>query len=107
MNTAWRANPRANLVWFLAGVAVAVVLGQLSWIGFLAGGAIAGFGQRSLRRGVFAGFLLGVASLGVFVGLLAGHGALSVALGTGQVLYVALAIPLAYATLGGLVRGIR
>ncbi|MEE6210512.1 hypothetical protein U3A55_10120 [Salarchaeum sp. III] len=107
MTLDWRANPRANLVWFAAGAAVAVLLGHLSWIGFLAGGAIAGFGQRSFRYGVFAGFLVGLFSVGVFVGLLAGHNSLGVALDTGQVLYVALAVPLVYATLGGLVRGVR
>ncbi|QDX40892.1 hypothetical protein [Salarchaeum sp. JOR-1] len=107
MNTAWRANPRANVAWFVAGALVAVLLGQVSWSGFLAGGAIAGFGQRSLRRAAFAGFLVGLFSVGVFVGLLASHDSLGVALDTGRVLYVALAIPLVYATLGGLVRGIR
>ncbi|GAA0655306.1 hypothetical protein [Salarchaeum japonicum] len=107
MNTAWRANPRANVAWFVAGAVVAVVLGHLSWVGFLAGGAIAGFGQRSPARGAFAGFLVGLFSLGVFLGLLAGYGSLGVALDTGQVLYVALAVPLLYSTLGGLVRGVR
>lgn len=101
-----RENDRVNASTLIAGVAAAVVLAHLSWVGFVVGGAIAGLGQRSLKQGVLAGFVVGVASLVAFAGLLATYGNLGDALGMGQITYVAVAIPLVFSTLGGLVRGV-
>jgi len=101
-----RADERLWVGALAVGVVVAVVLAQFSWVGFFVGGAIAGLGQRSIRRGVAAGFLTGVVSLAGFFVLLASAGSLDTALGTGQLLYVTAVIPVLYGTLGGLVRGV-
>lgn len=101
-----RADDRVAVGAFLAGIVVAPALAQVSWLGFFVGGAIAGLGQRSIPRGVAAGFLTGVVALAGFLVLLASYGSLDTALGAGQVLYVTLAVPVLYGTLGGLVRGV-
>lgn len=102
----WRANARVNGLASLVGLLVAVLIAQATWLGFVVGGAIAGIGQRTVPRGVGAGALVGILSWGGFAGLLAYYGNLADALGMGQILAVSVAIPVAYGTLGGLVRGV-
>lgn len=101
-----RETDRVNASTLIAGVAAAIVLAHLSWVGFVVGGAIAGLGQRSPKRGVLAGFVVGVASLVAFAVVLSTDGNLGDALAMGQITYVAVAVPLVFSTLGGLVRGV-
>lgn len=101
-----RADWRVNALALVAGVVAAVLLAGFSWLGFVAGGAVAGLGQRTISRGVGAGVLVGVLSWLAFAGLLASYGSLDAALGMGQVLYVSVAIPVVAGALGGLLRGV-
>lgn len=101
-----RTDWRVNVLALVAGVAVAVLLAEVSWLGFVVGGAVASLGQRTFPRGVGAGLLVGVLSWLAFAGLLASYGALAAALGMGQVLYVSVAIPVVAGALGGLLRGV-
>lgn len=101
-----RADWRVNALALPAGVAAAVLLAHVSWLGFVVGGAVAGLGQRTIPRGVGAGALVGVLSWLAFAGVLASYGSLDAALGMGQVLYVSVAIPVVSGALGGLLRGV-
>lgn len=101
-----RADRRGNALALVAGVVVAVLLAQFAWLGFVAGGAVAGLGQRTVLRGAGAGLLVGALSWVAFAGLLASYGALDTALGMGRVLSVSVAIPVVAGTLGGLLRGV-
>jgi hypothetical protein len=91
----------------LTGAAIGLVVATIHWIGFLVGGALIAFPQRSIARGVLAGTAFGVVTWGVFVATLAFDRTAAAYLGMGQVVLVSAAIPLVAAFLGSLVRAIR
>lgn len=104
---ALRATPRHRRLASVGAVAVGLVTVPVHWLGFVLGGALVALVQPSLRRGLLAGLGFGVLVWLAFALWLAGTGDLGLYLGTGQVLAVSTAIPLAGSILGSLVRGIR
>lgn len=104
--TAVRTDPRQRAAALAVGAVLGLALAQVHWIGFVVGGALVGLASRSLPRALAAGFGFGVLAWLAFAALLAAHGSLNGYLGTGQLLYVSVAIPLLGGTLGSLARGV-
>ena len=91
----------------LTGAAIGLAVATIHWIGFLVGGALIAFPQRSITRGIIAGTAFGVVAWGSFVATLALDRTAAAYLGMGQVVLVSAAIPIVAAVLGSLVRAIR
>lgn len=91
----------------LAGAVVgALALATVHWVGLLFGGVAVGLYARSWPRALAGGALFGAFAWLVFVAILADAGRLAAYLGSGQLLYVSVAIPLALGVLGALAYGL-
>lgn len=85
----------------------ALALSAVHWLGLLAGGVGVGLLARSWPRALASGAGFGAVAWLAFLAVLADAGRLAAYFGSGQLLYVSVAIPLALGTLGALSYGLR
>lgn len=102
-----RSDDRRRWLLSIVGAICGLALTWIHWLGIVVGGALVALPQVSLRRGVLAGVGFGVLTI-LVVGLwLATAGTIDTYLAMGRVLGISTAIPLAFALLGSLARGLR
>lgn len=92
---------RRNLAYPVA-VAAALALSTVHWLGLLVGGVAVGLFARTWLRALVGGATFGAVAWLFFVVVLADAGRLAGYLGSGQVLYLSVAIPLVLGVAGGL-----
>ncbi|WP_123537237.1 hypothetical protein [Halosimplex salinum] len=100
--TAARERRLLTVVATVAGLALATV----HWSGLLAGGALVGLCQPTLRRALVAGLGFGLVVLGVVAAQFALAGSLSASLAMGPLLALGVAVPLVAGPLGATARGL-
>jgi hypothetical protein len=102
-----RESPSASAAATALVAAIGLGLALFHWSAFLAGGIAIGLLAPTIRRALAnaLGFALG--GIVLFFALLWEAGALSVALASGELLVLALALPIGLSLLGSLVRLLR
>jgi len=101
-----QTSPRERWVLTVAATAFGLALATVHWGGLLAGGALVGFSQPTLRRALVAGLAFGVVVLLAMAGQFALAGTLGQYLAMGQLLAVSVAVPLVAGPLGAAARGL-
>jgi len=91
----------------LVAVGAGLALASVHWLGLVAGGALVGLCQPSLRRALVGGFGFGAVVVLTFLARLTLAGHLGPALGGGPLLGVALVAPLVAGPFGAAVRGLQ
>lgn len=105
MNGSERRLVRA-LLWIGAAV-VGIGMASAHWLGVVAGGALVGSLEPTLRRGVLAGAAFGVLVWLAFAGTMFADGVLGRFLATGGLAGISAAIAVGLGAFGGLARCLR
>jgi hypothetical protein len=86
---------------------VGLAVAWFHWVGLLVGGVLVGALARSWSRALAAGLGFGLLAWVVFLAVLSDAGRLAAYWGSGQLLYVSLAIPLVLGLVGSLAYGLK
>jgi hypothetical protein len=101
-----RTDPFVHWVALVAAVVVGLALGNVHWIGLVAGGALVGLVATTLKRALLAGLGFGITVLLVWAGWLVVNGVFGKVLATGQFVGIAVAVGIVAPLLGSLLRGV-
>lgn len=101
-----QTSPRERWALTAAATVLGLALASVHWGGLLAGGALIGVCQPTLRRALVAGLGFGVVVLLVVAVRFAAAGSLDQYLAMGPLLAVSVAIPLVAGSLGAAARGL-
>jgi hypothetical protein len=92
---------------YAGGVAGALALASVHWLGLLVGGVVVGLFASTWLRALTGGALFGAVTWVAFVALLADAGRLAGYFDAGRLLALSVAMPLILGLVGGLAYGLR
>ncbi|MBO8182582.1 MAG: hypothetical protein H0Z28_07285 [Archaeoglobus sp.] len=90
----------------IIGFVIAFAITYFHWTGLIAGGLVAAFTFRSLKRSIAAGFVFGLVVWVLFAVYMAFNGLMGKYTAMGLVFYLSLVIPLVIPTLTASIGGI-